>query len=93
MQWLLDIERHFGRDRSQDVAPNAPRTLDLDLLIVDQVTLHSPLLTLPHPRLHQRAFVLRPLVDLLPEVSLPGLGRLDQYLPMVSDQAITRIPD
>ncbi|MEN9880330.1 MAG: 2-amino-4-hydroxy-6-hydroxymethyldihydropteridine pyrophosphokinae [Pseudomonadota bacterium] len=93
MQWLLDIERLFGRDRNQDIARNAPRTLDLDLLMADQITLQSTLLTLPHPRLHERAFVLRPLLDLLPDASLPVLGRLDQYLPMVSDQAITRIPD
>ena len=91
MQWLLDTERHFGRDRSHDVARNAPRTLDLDLLIYDNVTMHTPLLTLPHPRLHERAFVLRPLLDLLPEAALPGLGRLDRHLPAVGDQAITRI--
>jgi 2-amino-4-hydroxy-6-hydroxymethyldihydropteridine diphosphokinase len=93
MQWLLDTERHFGRDRSHDMTRNAPRTLDLDLLMVDQLTLHTPLLTLPHPRLHERAFVLRPLLDLLPDAILPGRGRLDQYLPMVADQGITRIPD
>lgn len=93
MQWLLDTERHFGRDRSQDVARNAPRTLDLDLLIYDDVTMQTPLLTLPHPRLHERAFVLCPLLDLLPDATLPNLGRLDAYLPAVADQTITRIPD
>ena len=93
MQWLLDTERHFGRDRSQDVARNAPRTLDLDLLIYDDVTMQTPLLTLPHPRLHERAFVLCPLLDLLPDVTLPNLGRLDAYLPAVAEQTITRIPD
>jgi 2-amino-4-hydroxy-6-hydroxymethyldihydropteridine diphosphokinase len=93
MQWLLDIERLFGRDRSHDTARNAPRVLDLDLLMVDQIVLQTPLLTLPHPRLHERAFVLRPLLDLLPDASLPKSGRLDQYLPKVADQAITRIPD
>lgn len=92
MQWLLDTERHFGRDRGHDIARNAPRTLDLDLLIYDVITMHTPLLTLPHPRLHERAFVLRPLLDLLPDASLPGLGRLDAYLPTVADQAIERIP-
>lgn len=91
MQWLLDTERRFGRDRSQDIAPNAPRTLDLDLLIYDNVEIHTPLLTLPHPRLHERAFVLRPLLDVLPEAALPVLGRLDRYLPHVADQAIERI--
>ncbi|MFW9610738.1 MAG: 2-amino-4-hydroxy-6-hydroxymethyldihydropteridine diphosphokinase [Fluviibacter sp.] len=92
MQWLLDTECHFGRDRSHDAARNAPRTLDLDLLIYDDVTLQTPLLTLPHPRLHERAFVLYPLLDLLPDITLPGLGRLDRYLPKVADQAIDRLP-
>ncbi len=93
MQWLLDTERHFGRDRSHDIARNAPRTLDLDLLIYDDVGMHTPLLTLPHPRLHERAFVLRPLLDLLPDATLPELGRLDHYLATVANQTITRIPD
>lgn len=91
MQWLLDTERHFGRDRGHDVLRNAPRTLDLDLLIYDDVSMHTPLLTLPHPRLHERAFVLRPLLDLLPNATLPELGRLDAFLPRVADQAIARI--
>ena len=93
MQWLLDTERHFGRDRGDDVMRNAPRTLDLDLLIYDDVAMHTPLLTLPHPRLHERAFVLRPLLDLLPDANLPALGRLDAYLPTVATQAIARILD
>jgi 2-amino-4-hydroxy-6-hydroxymethyldihydropteridine diphosphokinase len=92
MQWLLDTERHFGRDRSHDVARNAPRTLDLDLLMVDDLAMQTPLLTLPHPRLHERAFVLRPLLDLMPDAYLSGLGRLDQYLPAVAKQAIRQIP-
>lgn len=91
MRWLLDVERAFGRDRSQDVARNSPRTLDLDLLLYDAVTMDTPLLVLPHPRLHERAFVLRPLLDILPDIEAPGLGRLDQYLPTVMDQAIERL--
>ena len=91
MRWLLETERHFGRDRSHDIARNAPRTLDLDLLLYDQISMDTPLLVLPHPRLHQRAFVLRPLLDVLPDMSAPGLGQLDQYLPQVADQAIERI--
>jgi len=92
MHWLLETEREFGRDRSHDIARNGPRTLDLDLLMFDAVTMHSPLLTLPPPRLHERAFVLRPLLDLLPDAQLPALGRLDLYLPAVADQAIDRLP-
>lgn len=91
MHWLLDTERHFGRDRNHDIARNAPRVLDLDLLIYDDVAMQTPLLTLPHPRLHERAFVLLPLLDLLPDARLPALGRLNQYLPKVADQSITRI--
>ena len=91
MLWLLETERHFGRDRSHDVARNSPRTLDLDLLLYDQISMDTPLLFLPHPRLHQRAFVLRPLLDVLPACSAPGLGQLDQYLPLVADQAIERL--
>lgn len=93
MHWLLDTERLFGRVRSQNVARNSPRTLDLDLLIYDNVSMATPLLTLPHPRLHERAFVLRPLLELIPDAVLPGLGRLDRYLPTVADQMIARIPD
>ena len=88
MQWLLDVERQFGRDRSRDVVRNSARTLDLDLLLYDTEVMNTPLLVLPHPRLHQRAFVLRPLLDLLPDAETLALGRLDRYLPNVADQVI-----
>lgn len=91
MQWLLDVERQFGRDRRQDIARNAPRTLDLDLLIYGDLSMQTPMLTLPHPRLHERAFVLRPLLDLIPDAQVTPLGRLDQYLPAVTSQAIERL--
>lgn len=91
MHWLLATECHFGRDRSQDVTRNAPRTLDLDLLLYDDLIMDTPLLVLPHPRLHERAFVLRPLLDVLPNASAPGLGQLAKYLTDVADQAIERL--
>jgi 2-amino-4-hydroxy-6-hydroxymethyldihydropteridine diphosphokinase len=69
---LLGIERDLGRKRT---FPNAPRTLDLDLLLVDDLVLDVPELTLPHPRLHERAFVLVPLAELAPEIVHPGLGK------------------
>jgi 2-amino-4-hydroxy-6-hydroxymethyldihydropteridine diphosphokinase len=69
---LLGIERELGRTRS---FPNAPRALDLDLLLVDDVTLETAELTLPHPRLHDRAFVLVPLADLAPEMVHPQSGQ------------------
>ena len=85
---LQGIEQDFGRQRPY---PNAPRTLDLDLLLHGDTVLATPALTLPHPRLHQRAFVLRPLLDLAPTLSLPGLGPLAGCLPACADQRIERL--
>ncbi len=68
---LLRIERALGRARP---FPNAPRTIDLDLLDYDALALATPDLTVPHPRLHERAFVLAPLADIAPDLVLPGLG-------------------
>ena len=69
---LLDVERDLGRTRT---FPNAPRTLDLDLLMVDDAVLTTDVLTLPHPRLHERAFVLIPLAEIAPKVTHPILSR------------------
>jgi 2-amino-4-hydroxy-6-hydroxymethyldihydropteridine diphosphokinase len=66
------IERDMGRERP---FLNAPRTIDLDLLFYDDLVLDTPELTLPHPRLHERAFVLAPLADIAPEMVHPVLGR------------------
>ena len=84
---LLAIEARHGRVRS---IPNAPRTLDLDLLLHGDSRLNGLELTLPHPRMHQRAFVLLPLLEIAPDVRLPGLGAAQDYLSAVTDQAITR---
>lgn len=67
MRTLLRIEEDFGRERP---FPNAPRVLDLDLLAYDQLHLNSALLTLPHPRMHERAFVLLPLAEIDPDYLL-----------------------
>lgn len=67
---LQDIERRYGRQRDGGV--NTPRTLDLDLISYGGQQLQDPLLTLPHPRAHLRAFVLCPLAEILPELILPG---------------------
>lgn len=66
---LQIIEHRFGRQRPYR---NAPRTLDLDLLLLEGETAHGNLLTLPHPRLHERLFVLMPLAELDPHLSIPG---------------------
>jgi 2-amino-4-hydroxy-6-hydroxymethyldihydropteridine diphosphokinase len=78
---LLAIEQQAGRVRAER---NGPRTLDLDVLHIDGVQLHDERLTLPHPRMAERAFVLLPLSDVAPALRLPGqgvvaelLGRLD----------------
>jgi 2-amino-4-hydroxy-6-hydroxymethyldihydropteridine diphosphokinase len=68
---LLQIERDLGRVRT---FRNAPRTLDLDLLLMDGMVLESADLTLPHPRLSERAFVLVPLAEIAPEAWHPGLA-------------------
>lgn len=86
---LQAIEQRFGRQRPYR---NAPRTLDLDLLLHGDALLQTPTLTLPHPRLHQRAFVLRPLLQIAPNLAAPGLGQLAAWLPACADQAIDQLP-
>ncbi|MCW7536464.1 2-amino-4-hydroxy-6-hydroxymethyldihydropteridine diphosphokinase [Aquabacterium sp. A7-Y] len=85
---LHAIERAHGRERPWR---NAPRTLDLDLLLWGQTCCDSPELTLPHPRLHLRAFVLQPLAELAPGLRIPGHGTVESLLPAVQDQAIERL--
>jgi 2-amino-4-hydroxy-6-hydroxymethyldihydropteridine diphosphokinase len=85
---LLAIEQRFGRVRT---LRNGPRTLDLDVLLYDAQVLDTPRLTLPHPRLHLRAFVLYPLADIGPDLSIPGRGTLAAWLPAVANQGIIRL--
>lgn len=85
---LQDIEQAHGRERPYR---NAPRTLDLDLLCYDAVSLDTERLVLPHPRMTARAFVLLPLRDLAPGLRLQGRG-LDDWLADCGDQAITPLP-
>ncbi len=70
---LQAIERSLGRDRSVDSTQNAPRTIDLDILFTDAGDLIHPRLTLPHPRLHQRRFVLEPLAEIAGDVEIHTL--------------------
>lgn len=83
---LHTIEARHGRVRTRT---NAPRTLDLDLLLYGELRSDDPGLTLPHPRLHQRAFVLRPLLEIAPQLQVPGLGPLAPWLDRVREQPVT----
>ncbi len=87
---LQAIEQRFGRERPY---VNAPRTLDLDLLLHGDVVLDTPRLVLPHPRLHLRAFVLQPLLELAPALRAPGLGALAAHLSATADQRAQRLAD
>ena len=77
LEALLAVERQLGRVRT---ARWAPRTIDLDLVALDDLVVDLPGLTLPHPRAHLRAFVLAPLVEVAPEWTLPGRGRARELL-------------
>jgi 2-amino-4-hydroxy-6-hydroxymethyldihydropteridine diphosphokinase len=76
---LLAVEARFGRDRAA-VPAQGPRTLDLDLLLYGDAELDEPGLRLPHPRLHERAFVLAPLAELEPGLEVPGRGSIQSLL-------------
>lgn len=71
---LLEIERDFGRDRRNSI-PKGPRTLDLDLLMIDDLIVNTAALTLPHPALAERRFVLAPLAEIAPQLRHPLLHR------------------
>jgi 2-amino-4-hydroxy-6-hydroxymethyldihydropteridine diphosphokinase len=88
LEALQAIEARHGRVRTY---ANAPRTLDLDLLLYDAVSLASPGLTLPHPRMHERAFVLRPLLDLDPQAEVPGRGAARELLRACAGQGLARL--
>jgi len=85
---LQAIEAAHGRARPYR---NAPRTLDLDLLLHGATLLATPTLQLPHPRLHERAFVLQPLAELAPQLEIRGRGRVAELLAAVAGQRIERL--
>jgi 2-amino-4-hydroxy-6-hydroxymethyldihydropteridine diphosphokinase len=85
---LQAIEREFGRRRE---IHNGPRTLDLDLLLYDARQIATPRLSVPHPRLHLRAFVLQPLSEIAPDLALPGRGSAAAWLPAVASQRSVRL--
>lgn len=85
---LLIIEAKMGRQRS---VINAPRTLDLDLLLYDSLQLQEKDLIIPHPRMHLRAFVLRPLLEISPNHEIPGKGLAHDWLAATVDQVAEKI--
>ena len=82
---LFEIEARFGRRRDFH---HAPRTLDLDLLLFDEQIIDSPQLQLPHPRMHLRAFVMAPLLEIAPDCRIPGRGTAAAWLPATRMQKI-----
>ena len=89
LEELFAIEARFGRRRS---VRNAPRTLDLDLLLYADTVLNDPALTLPHPRMHERAFVLVPLLEIAPDCLIPGRGAArDLFAGHCADQGVVRL--
>ena len=90
LERMHGIERAQGRRRDANAPRNAPRTLDLDLLLYGARRIGSPRLTVPHPRMHERAFVLQPLADIAPTATIPGRGLARRFLPGVRAQRIRR---
>ena len=88
---LHKIENKFGRDRASEKRWG-PRTLDLDLIAYDDVSVQKPELTLPHPRLFERAFVLVPLAEIIPDRLIAGRS-VTAALAQLSTEGILRLPD
>lgn len=87
---LLKIETWHGRERS---FANAPRTLDLDIALYGDQIVDEANLKIPHPRMHERAFVLVPLAEIAPELTIPGQGAIATLLEHCNDPSLKRIID
>ena len=90
LQALLKIEHEHGRERT---FRNAPRTLDMDILLYDDMQLHEHGLTIPHPQMHLRAFVLQPLLEIAPDIGIPGIGRAAAAFERCRDQVLEAVAD
>jgi len=88
LEELLKLESRHGRTRDFH---RAPRTLDLDLLLYGDEIIDLPTLSVPHPRMHERAFVLVPLAEIAPHARIPGHATVAELLSLVRDQAIDRL--
>lgn len=89
LEALLAVERRHGRMRD---FPNAPRTLDLDIALYGGLTLHEHGLTIPHPRMHERAFVIVPLAEIAPDAVVPGKGRVAGLVRNVDATGLVKLP-
>lgn len=87
---LVEIEEKFGRVRNPDDRWG-PRRLDLDLLVFGDQSLQSPGLQVPHPRLHERGFVLVPLAQIAPDLEVPGRGRVSDLLAAIDASSVEAI--
>lgn len=87
---ILALENQHGRERP---FPNAPRVLDLDVLLYDQVSINSPELTVPHPRMHERGFVLLPLAEIAPELALAAHGKVSTLAEQCADQGVEKLEE
>ena len=87
---LLAIELFHGRVREKR---NAPRTLDLDILMYNDLVLNDAHLTIPHPRMHERLFVLRPLLEIEPDCAIPGIGRAGDRVSLISGQVLQKMTE
>ena len=88
LEALLDMEHRHGRVREERWGP---RTLDLDLLLYDAQVIHEPDLEVPHPRMHERAFVLQPLHEIAPACIIAGHGSVEACLERCMDQRVERM--
>jgi len=87
LETLLGVERDFGRER-EAASRWGPRTLDLDLLLYGDAVIAEPGLQVPHPHLHDRAFALVPLLEIAPDILIPGQGRAQDALSKLDISAI-----
>jgi 2-amino-4-hydroxy-6-hydroxymethyldihydropteridine diphosphokinase len=88
---LVELQRLESRHGRQRPFRNAPRTLDLDLLLYGDVAMATNALTVPHPRMHERAFVLKPLIEIAPAIAIPGIGAARDCLRACAGQEVERM--
>jgi 2-amino-4-hydroxy-6-hydroxymethyldihydropteridine diphosphokinase len=87
---LLEIERRFGRVRD---FPNAPRTLDLDIVLYGSDATVEPGLVIPHPRMHERAFVVVPLAEIAPDLVVPGRGPVSALVRQLDGGSLEKLAE